>query len=398
MKKIFLVLLLLNFITIAGGVSEKTRPSNNMDYKGKIIDIKIEKGLNYLYNSQLPDGQFPVYLSFYPDMSNLSNLTSYFGNVSIIFDTGLILHTLNLADNDRVIKNKKINEMKIKAVNYLLNNMEQQNVWRFFGKYNSGNTITFLPPDTDDTSVVYAALVESEVNISDESLDNMLNYRTDDGTFYVWINSEEWLNSSNPYYKGRWISNEIDPVVNVNVLYAYSLRNISQNGVIKYLNGIFKNESFKNGSRYYPSPYVFNYMVTKAYYDGNIKELKPYLDDIKEYLLETQNSDGGWGNDLESALATNALINMGYKGEKLEKAIEHILQTQKDNGNWDIYGFYSAYDTVRFGEVMNAGYFGSHALTTSYSLEALMKYRRLRAYPKSPDVLNVIQICSSKGD
>ncbi|HEY9247048.1 MAG TPA: hypothetical protein VIO11_09400, partial [Candidatus Methanoperedens sp.] len=207
------------------------------------------------------------------------------------------------------------------------------------------------------TSVAFASLVESGVNISNESLDYMLNYRTPDGVFYVWIDPEEWP--------------KVDPGVNADALYAYSLRKKTQNGVIRYLNDIAENKSFVNVSTYYPSPCVFTYLFTKAYSDGKVNELKPSLNNIKEYLLETQNPDGGWGNDLNTALAATSLINLGFKGEQLEGAIGHILINQDKNGSWDSYGLY-----IAPGHSLNPPiYFGSQELTTSFSLETLIKYK-----------------------
>lgn len=170
--------------------------------------------------------------------------------------------------------------------------MKSHGVWRFYGNDH------FIPPDIDDTSVAFAALVESGVNISDESLDYMLSYRNPDGIFYVWINSEEWFNSSNPLYNKTEIRmNEIDPVVNTDALYAYSLRRRRfQSEIISYLNDVVENKPFVNGSTYYPSPYVFTYLVTKAYSDGNVKELKPSRDNKimeKNHLNSRKKIKGG---------------------------------------------------------------------------------------------------------
>lgn len=334
----------------------------------KFIDQKIDKGLNYLYENQFPSGEFPTYLSLSHDMSNIEDKETIFGNVPIIFDTGLILHTLNLADNKYVenMHSKMIYKMKNNATNFLLDNKESHSVWRFFGKNH------YIPPDVDDTSVVFASLVESGTNMSNESLDYMLNYRNSNGIFYVWINSEEWLYPSNPFYNKQSMRlNEIDPGVNTNALYAYSLRKRTQNDVINYLNDMIENESFVNGSSYYPSPYILIYLITKAYSDGNVKELDPSIDTIKRYLLKTQDHDGGWKNDINTALATTSLINLNYRGKHLKKAIEHILNNQNENGSWDIYSVYT-----QPGDALHATiYFGSYELTTSFSIESLIKYK-----------------------
>ncbi|MCX9012880.1 MAG: hypothetical protein OIN66_17400 [Candidatus Methanoperedens sp.] len=323
------------------------------------IDQSINKGISYLYEKQLHNGEFTAFISYSPDMSDAMN-------ASTVFDTSFIVHTLNLADNKHT--EKIVQEMKTKALAFLLDNMESHNIWRYQGK---SQTIVY-PPDTDDTSMVFSALVESGVNISDESLDYMLNFRTPDGIFYTWINSDEWLDPSFQDYE-KYKQNDIDANVNANVLYAYSLRNRNQYSVINYLNNMAENKSFLNGTPYYQSPYVFSYVVTRDYSDGGIKELEPSLDNLKDYVLETQNADGGWGNDIDTAFATITLINIGYEGAPLEKAIEHILNNQRKNGSWRSNPFYIAYHP----DTSITFYYGSQELTTSFSLEALIKYNNI---------------------
>ncbi|MFZ3170194.1 MAG: hypothetical protein WA130_21490 [Candidatus Methanoperedens sp.] len=331
----------------------------------EIIDLRVEKGLYFLHDNQLQSGGFHSYISNFPEM--------LFGEEQIVlFDSGFILHTLNLDD----YKNTKeiVQEMKNKIINYFLKNRETHGVWRFYGKDQVGIPLEYQgPPDIDDTAIIYSGLVESGYNISDETLNYMLDYRKPDGTFLTWISSEEFLNSSNLFYD-YYKKNDFDASVNANLLYAYSLKNRTQKGIVTYLNGVVNDRSFINGTLYYPSPYVFTYYLTKAYRDGNVKELEPSIVIIREYLLETQDPDGGWGNELHTALATISLINTGYDGKPLETAIKHILNEQKKNGNWKINGFYCALATPLDPPVYCAG---SRELTTSFNLEALIKYRKM---------------------
>lgn len=324
--------------------------------KSKLIEKRIEKGLSYLHENQDPSGQFFTYNSNSSDLTNETKIYS-------VFDTGFIVHTLNLADDRE--NGAVAEEMKTKAAAFLLDNMEEHGVWKFRGK-----SLQMYPPDTDDTSIVFSALVESGVNISNETLDYMLNYRTQDGVFYTWINSDEWLqwiDPTSPFY--QWVKiNNIEPNVNADVLYAYSLRNRPQEGVIRYLNEVAQNKSFLNGTLYYPSPYVFTYLVTKVYSDGDVRDIEPSIANIKDYILTTQRPDGSWGNNVDTALATVSLLNMGYEGKPLEKAVDYIVKHQNKNGSWTKYAFYIAPTTPPL-------YYGSQELTTSFNLEALIKYK-----------------------
>ncbi len=341
---------------------KKKHIEKHSNVKSKLIEKRIEKGLEYLHEKQLPNGQFPSYISYSQDMSNGINM-------SMLFDTAFIAHTLNLAGdfNDE----DTVQTMKTKTMNFLMENKESHGVWKVRGKSEPA-----YPPDTDTTAIAFSALIESGVNINDETLDYMLGFRTSEGVFYTWINSEEWLqyfkdlDPSSPFYEFyiRVKNNDIEPTVNADVLYAYSLRNRPQSGVIRYLNGIAENKTFINGTLYYPSPYVFTYLVTKAYSEGSVKELEPSIANIKDFIISTQKPDGSWGNDLNTALATVSLLNTGYEGKPLDEAIEHILDSQSKNGTWSSHAFYNTGTTPPL-------YYGSQELTTSFNLEALIKYK-----------------------
>ncbi len=371
-KKIICILILVQLVltTLATAVyygNDEIGQYRNINVLkfGHYIDKRIEKGLDYLYENQLPNGEFLAYLSLSPDMESKKN-------ISVIADTAFILHTLNIADERHKYSvhnghsEKILNKMRTGAITFLLNHKESHGVWKFF----LNDDIT--PPDVDTTSATFAALVESGVDISDESLDYMLNYRNPDGVFYVWINSDEWLDPSSPFYN----LNITEHCVNADALYAYSLRQRFQTEVIDYLNDIVKNKSFLNGSTYYPSPYFFTYFITKAYSEGNVKGLEPSINDIEKYLLETQNPDGGWGNDLGTALATISLINLDYDAEPLNRAIRYILNNQNKNGSWNMHFIY-----IQPGDsIKPTNYFGSQELMTSFNLEALIKYRNRNIY------------------
>lgn len=361
-KKLLIMILVCQVLLI---LAVPVAASDHETIKSKIIEKRIEKGLYYLYENQNQGGDFPAYYSFSPDMSGQTEI-----NNTIIYDTGIIFHTLNLA-NDR--HNKRIvDKMKNKAAGFLLDNQYPPGVWKFIGKNQTLDMHdTIMVPDVDDTSLAFEGLVKSGIDISGETLDYMLNFTSSDGLFKTYINSPEWMNQLDPtdpqydFYE----MNYIDATINANVLYAYSLENRTPPAVIQYINNIVESKSFTNGTLYYPSPYVFTYFVTKAYFDGNVRELEPSLTNIRDYLLETQQADGGWGNDVDTALATVALINIDYDGEPLNKAIDHILENQKKDGSWNIYSFFIAPSIPPM-------YYGSQELSTSVSLEALIKYKR----------------------
>ena len=50
--------------------------------------------------------------------------------------------------------------------------------------------------------------------------------------------------------------------------------------------------------------------------------------------LSMQNQDGSWGNDLETAFGAVTLLNLGYHGNAVERAIKVILARQSDDDGW----------------------------------------------------------------
>ncbi len=346
------IAIMVLFVSTVPVVSAKDNIGEHTNHK--IIDHSIKQGLIYLNNSQLSNGQFPSYISDSPNMND----SRY---IPLLFDTTFIAHTLNLAAD--TYPNEMEQKMRKKTVDYLLENREKHGVWRIYGKSN-----TFFPPDTDDTAMAFSAIVESGETISDESLDYILNFRSQEGVFNLQITDDEWLDPTSPLY--TFFKMDIyDAVVNADILYANSLRNRNPEGVVKYLNNITKSKAFLNGTIFYPSPYVYSYVITKAYSEGGVKDLQPSISTLKRYMLSTQKPDGSWGNDLDSALATAALLNIGYEGKSIDKAIKHIIGEQHENGSWDAYAFYS-------GPVFDPSYFGSPELTTSFNVEALIKYNQ----------------------
>lgn len=311
------------------------------------VDTAIEKAISVLKEGQLPSGEFPTYVSLSPDMADKIYLPQ-------VFSSAIVLHSLSFVESD-----PEVNEMRNKTVVYILANKEEPGVWRFYGKYSS------MPPDLDDTSVVFASLKETGIPVEESGLEYALNYKNQEGLFYTWMNEEKWMNESDPFYL-LYKNNDIDPVVNANMLYALSLAGKQAPEVSDYLNSYIENNSFTEATMYYHIPYIQLYTFSRAYADGQAEDLKPSMPVIKNYLLSTQKPDGSWGDEINTSMAAISLMNSGYKGKALDRAITHILDTQRSDGSWPEIGVQS----LTF-------YYGSEEFTTAFSLEALSKYNEL---------------------
>lgn len=272
------------------------------------------------------------------------------------FITTFVLHSFNYLKTTPPIK-----KMKKKAISFLIEDMESPCIWRFFGKYSS------ILADIDDTSCALAVLAESGIHVDRDVLSFLLNLRLENGSFYTWF-LERYSFQGFPYSDLLNLKDHVDWTVNANVLYLYSiLGSAPPEGLCEYLNSIVNSGSYFKESVFYCSSYAFTYMLTRAYADGGASCVNASFPQLGQYLLNTQKQDGSWGNELETALATVSLLNIGYEGKELDSAINRILDMQQQNGGWPISVFCT-------GRPLSLPYFGSEELTTGICLEALGKY------------------------
>ncbi len=310
------------------------------------LNTSIKKGIDFLSNAQTEWGEFATY------MWNKKN-KEFPEYVSSVFITTFVVHSLNFVEQSSIIK-----DMKFKAIQFLQKNMEGVGTWRFFCK---GSKIA---PDLDDTCCILAILKQNNVNVDIKLLDFFLKFRKHkDKLFYTWIGIPNR-------------ENDVSPIVNANVLWFYSLMNRTKKipEVIDYLNkksNLLRKKPFK--SMWYCSSSAFCYMVTRVYAEGNIVKLRNSNKSIQQFLCSTQKSDGSWGNELETALSTVSLLNIGYFGSKVDKAVQFLLSKQDSvEGSWPIAPFCKGPEKgVKY-------FFGSEELTTAICLEALAKYKLMR--------------------
>lgn len=228
-------------------------------------------------------------------------------------------------------------------------------VWSYYG----AGTDIVISPDVDDTSVSWAALQKVGASIPAAALDALRTSRNERGSFNTWIGDPaKWVNID---------SRDIDSVVNLNALLLFGLAHEKIDNVCKFEIEQVGNDAFRRGSIYYSSPMMFAHAFSRAYREGDVICLESAAPKIRDAVLASQNKDGSWGNDLETAFGAVTLLNLNYRGEALERAIKNILNRQSQDGGWELAPAYR-------GAVAPLNY-GSRAVTTALCLEALAKYR-----------------------
>ncbi len=185
-----------------------------------------------------------------------------------------------------------------------------------------------------------------------KNLSTFLAWRDSSGGFFTWASRKA-------------LPNDLDAEVNSNV--ARWLFRLGY-GDERFL--IFLDSQVRNPALYYCwSPLAFCYTMSRMMRDepGGIPD--SLREDWSTALISKTLALRPWGTPLNTALAANTLINLGYQGPEQDEAISALLSTQGDDGAWPAFAFYTK-------KSKSETYcFGSRELTTVIALEALYRYK-----------------------
>ncbi|MBN1302674.1 MAG: hypothetical protein JW995_15755 [Melioribacteraceae bacterium] len=295
---------------------------------------------------------------------------------TIVVDTYLdINNEFNNYINHDVIKSdiNEIVEMRMKSV---------KGGWNYFPGY------PFLPPDSDDLAQVMQILVKSDYgNISgiiDEHLSLLLEHnKNSDGTFKTWIlnpldfsEPQLKLKSAVENYWGDYYGRDLE--VTSNILYALLLYNRSkyENVILKGMRKI-KSSQKPDGfwqSVWYWGPYYGTYTSVRLLVEsGNNSTC---LKSAGNFILSTQNDDGGWGIEGSDPQNTAfAVLTLSYLDKNImsissgviKSALSYLLEKQQQTGSWKKVPFIR----MRVGEKDLT--YKSESIVTAYVLKAIIK-------------------------
>jgi len=336
MKNLLFIILLIILVSLASTQINAIYLSN--------VNASISRAINFLYENQLDYGEFKTLACEDKLMQNC-----YFD--SSPFVTTFVLYSM------KGMKDKKIEIMKDKALNFLLNEQEQGGIWRYWISKNTGK-ISPIPPDLDVISTVSFIL-----KINNRSFDNNLKLisknKNNDNLFFTWVTDAE-NKETICCLMNKTFKNDADCVVNANVL-LYLGQNDQR--ICSYINNAIKfNESC---SKYYPNRLVLYYAVSRAF-ENNVTCFEEVKNVITKSTLNYQNKDGSFGNALDTALALNTLLNFKYNGNEINLGVNNLLQKQSTNGSWEKAIFFLG-PPPSYGSA-------SEELTTALVIEAMNKY------------------------
>lgn len=316
-----------------------------------VVDAS-NRGLLFLEKEQRPSGEFPTYVWALTDPAS-----RFYAPAT--FTASQLLHSLTFVDGGEIGR-----RIKDRTIGYLQAEQDPPALWRFYGK----SRRELISPDADDTAQAWAALSEQGMAVDPRALEILKAFRNSSGLFSTWLDPPESRYGAD--------SLETDMVVNLNIFFLFSLLGEPLPEVCRQVTAYTKAGTFQEGTVYYFSPLAYTYFLSRAYADGGGSCLEQVIPEIRSYTLSHQHADGSWGTALETALAILTLLNTGERGSAVRHGIVALLSRQQPDGAWDLAPLYQGAN----GKTL----WGSQALTTGLSLEALAKYLSQAKAPHQP--------------
>ena len=291
----------------------------------------VRRGLRFLYDKQLPYGEFRTYASPTRDM----RVTRF---DSSIFVTTFVLYSIARIDHPYVTT------MTNKATSFLTEEMRDPGLFQYYTSKNT-RSIEF---DLDDTACASVALQRSHpFVVGSYNVGYFMENRNEAGLFYT------WLGVAPP-------ANDIDSVVNANVVFYLGDRDETKSAC-RYLIDTIKSRNESDSYHHYLDDMTLYYAVSRAYAHGT-SSLAEAKEALIERALRFSEDDGSFGNVLTTACAMCSLANVGYDGvTRLGTAARYLEKQQEADGSWRRVPMYH----------QPGVYYGSEELTTALCLEAL---------------------------
>jgi hypothetical protein len=338
------------------------------------LEAGIARGLEFLRRSQLPSGEFKVFMS--PDL----NLERDCVFDSSPFPAALIAYALGFADAEEA------GDILDKALRFLLSEMEGPGLWRYWTKRHQSHST--IPPDLDDTACASFVLRRHGVRFP-PNLKLILANRTRAGLFYTWVTARwplpplpsywrvvlsQWRRPLKVYYFFKLLEptrHDVDGVVNANVLF-YVGEGRETEPVIDYLIDVLRRGEEGRCDGWYANRFMFYYAVSRNFHAG-VAAFGKVRDESVERIVGAAEPDGSIGGGvLNTALAACALLYWRSSPPELERAVRFLLAEQRDDGSWPRASLYYSGPKKLYG-------WGSEELVTGFCLEALLHYGRTRS-------------------
>jgi len=304
--------------------------------------------IRFISSRQSETGHFASEVAFSPSMSGSHEVRS-------VYIHSYVLQALSGVRAPAPLESE-LNYIMRRASEHLWALREKSGWWKFYGRD------TDEPPDdADDTSVAYAALLSASLpcdrTLVDETnrwLASLNRIRSESGLFKTWADPS-WNRES---------FDLPDVVVNANILFLQTLVGEADRAISDYLERVVRDRTYFLLNLFAVSPYAVPFLISRCNGYGTVHPLARSMGRLARYVLDRQEADGGWGGDLDSALALLTILNAGHGQFEAGHAARCLRARQQDDGGW------------RSGPLfrdLRPHFYGSRALTTALCLESLSR-------------------------
>ncbi len=339
----------------------------------RAVTEAIDGGLAYLDRTQRPSGEFATFTGPSPDLIDGAPYPK-----SVYIST-FVVHSLGFVPSSPVAKRVR------RGVGDFLEAEEEDNgTWNFDGRGEWK-----IPVDLDSLSCVAAALLDLQLRQPRDFFPLLWqvvrpNESAPGGPYYSYvgvIGIDDDADGPLPVAYAR----EVDSLINANILFGCGRLGIALPGTAGFLTDIVRAEEYVERSRYIISPHFLAYVLGRAYADGGANDLDESMPTMLAYLrtklppVETEVSA------FNVACRAVTLLNLGVEPSEVEPYLAKLLLAQQPDGGWPLWaagaGFPLNWDLDWYERwpsgpaSADTGWcWGSPALTTALSLEAMGKY------------------------
>ena len=273
------------------------------------ISVLIERGIKWLQATQNPDGGCREAL-------NLN-----------VWDTALSIITLTEVGVSFPNSSDIISE----AAQWLVDHQNNNGGWAFSGMQDSS-----LPTDADDTALATLAIIRAKLTSTDAKSAIQRGIE--------WLKQNQGTDGSwNTYQPGQGDVGCVSITAHaIEALLADGDNEMFVNRGIQWLRANIHSEGYWDdlwlAKRTYGTACALVALVKAGF--GDVPEIARGIG----WLEQTQNADGGWGEDMfgnptnstveQTAWCTYALLLTDGENRSAEKGAEFLLKNQKEDGSW----------------------------------------------------------------
>ncbi len=276
---------------------------------GSEMTTMIEKGIEWLQNTKNPDGGCREAL-------NLN-----------VWDTALSIIALTEV-NTRYNGNPEVIQ---KAAQWLIDHQNDNGGWAFSGMRDST-----LPSDADDTALATLAIIRAKLQSEDAKSAVQRGIE--------WLKQNQGTDGSwSTYQPGQGDVGCVSITAHtIEALLAYGEGQTYVDNGIKWLRSNIHKDGYWDdlwlSKRTYGTACALTTLIKAGYEDA------PEITQAVQWLKQTQNEDGGWGEDMfgsltestveQTAWCSYALLLVDANSSAAQKGLQCLLEQQREDGSW----------------------------------------------------------------